>query len=155
GTMSTRFLLKRTAIIRIYGSTLCGGVLALSICIDAAGQTVTGTGTPGHLPVWTGSNTIGDSVVTQDAQNNIGIGTTNPQSPLHVVAPLGVTFQGDQSAIRHLDSGGNAKFLTGLRNDLPSGSGNFSFYSYGGNWLFHNGNVGIGTPNPIAKLQVG
>src|SRR6516162_6878483 len=44
---------------------------------------LTGTGTPGRLPLWGDTTVLGDSVVTQ-SNGNIGIGTTNPQSLLHL-----------------------------------------------------------------------
>src|SRR5258708_6811578 len=43
----------------------------------AMAQTVTGTGTIGKIPKWTGSSVIGDSAIT-DSSGNIGIGTASP-----------------------------------------------------------------------------
>ncbi len=77
--------------------------------------------------------------------NTVGIGTTSPGSPLHVVgSPI---LQGNQNAIQWKDSAGNLKFLTGLRNDVDPDL-DYVFYSYGGNWIFNSGNVGIGTASP-------
>ena len=46
--------------------------------VGAAAQTVTGSGTSGTVPVFTGASTIGDSrtpIVV--SSSNVGIGTTN------------------------------------------------------------------------------
>lgn len=45
---------------------------------------VGGSGTPGALPLWTATKTLGDSAVVQN-NSNIGIGTTKPGSKLTVV----------------------------------------------------------------------
>lgn len=83
----------------------------------------------------------------------LGIGTV-PGKPLHVYnsGSGSIIVQGDQSAIAHMDLAGNTRFLTGLRNDISSG--NFVFYSYGSNWVFPNGNVGIHTTGPGYPLDV-
>jgi len=54
----------------------------------APAQTVTGGGTPGTIPKFTGSTTIGDSPIV-DFNGNIGIGMTTPGFPLHVFAGVG------------------------------------------------------------------
>jgi hypothetical protein len=56
--------------------------LALST-LGATAQTVTGSGTSGTVPVFTGSSTVGSSVITQ-AGGNIGIGTSSPGALLDV-----------------------------------------------------------------------
>ncbi len=61
-------------------------ILLIMIGLTALGaraQTVTGSGTTNKIPKFTGSSTIGDSVITEDG-GNIGIGTTNPDSTLRV-----------------------------------------------------------------------
>jgi len=42
---------------------------------SATAQTVTGSGTSGIIPVFNGSSTVANSVITQSG-NNVGIGTT-------------------------------------------------------------------------------
>ncbi len=46
---------------------------------------VTGSGTATRLPKFTGAMSLGDSIVTESASGFIGIGTTAPDSKLHVV----------------------------------------------------------------------
>ena len=87
---------------------------------------------------------------------NVGIGTATPQAPLHIkgsTANATILVEGNQSAMKHADSTGAHRFLTGLRDDV-SPNLNFVFYSYGGDWTFQGGNVGIGTTTPQAKLDV-
>jgi hypothetical protein len=62
-------------------------VLAVALALTGLGvraQTVTGSGTPNKVTKFTGSSTIGDSVITENA-GNVGIGITNPASTLQVV----------------------------------------------------------------------
>lgn len=46
-------------------------------------QTVTGSGTPNTVPLFTGASTVGDSLITQ-SNGNIGIQLSNPVFPLDV-----------------------------------------------------------------------
>ena len=57
--------------------------MALMVTV-ATGQTVTGSGTPGTVPVFTGSSTIGNSPITISG-SNVGIGTSSPATNLDVV----------------------------------------------------------------------
>lgn len=52
---------------------------------NASAQTVTGSGTAGRIPVWTGTTTQSNSVITQSA-GNIGIGTAAPAGVLGVIS---------------------------------------------------------------------
>jgi hypothetical protein len=89
--------------------------------------------------------------LTIDGSGNVGIGTSSPQSLLHVSGGR-IELQGDQSAIFHVPSSGSGGFLTGVREDISSG--NFVFDSLSGDWIFLNHNVGIGTTSPQAMLDV-
>jgi hypothetical protein len=57
-------------------------VVVLLGAVESPAQ-VTGTGTAGALPVWTGSTTIGNSVVSQ-ITGHVAIGTAAPSAKLHV-----------------------------------------------------------------------
>jgi|HubBroStandDraft_1064217.scaffolds.fasta_scaffold22107_2 hypothetical protein len=48
--------------------------------------TITGTGTTGAVPVWTGSSTLGSSVITESG-TKVGIGTATPATTLDVNGP--------------------------------------------------------------------
>lgn len=56
---------------------------ALSVVPPVAGQTVTGSGTAGDIAKFTGANTIGNSIIIENA-NKIGIGISAPTSKLTV-----------------------------------------------------------------------
>jgi hypothetical protein len=70
-----------------------------SIQPTAAGNAVTGSGTPGRLSRWTGvdgSNTftLGNSIVFEDKFGKVGIGTTTPTSLLTVRGMIETTLGG-------------------------------------------------------------
>jgi hypothetical protein len=51
---------------------------------NSQASTITGSGTADYLPVFTGTTTIGNSKVYQNASGDIGIGTTSPAATLDV-----------------------------------------------------------------------
>jgi len=58
--------------------------LAILSCVSVAQAQVTGSGTKNDIPVWTGTTTLGNSVISQSA-GNVGIGTKKPDAKLDVV----------------------------------------------------------------------
>lgn len=163
-------------------ASLIGLGLAL-LAMSAAAQ-VTGSGTAGTVPVFTGSGTsIGNSSapITVSSTGNVGIGTTSPIGGKLVVSSPGYT---SSQVVSTLGSGGNgaswlatngggatAAFGSGpsagsydftgeLSNAtyVISGSGNgIQLVTNGNNvaeTLLATGNIGIGTTNPGYKLDV-
>ena len=63
-----------------------------SLMLSMAAQ-VSGSGTANYIPIWTGSATLGDSIVFQSG-GEVGIGTTTPNAVLTVNGP----FQKDGNA---------------------------------------------------------
>ena len=57
-------------------------LVANIVCTSLIAQ-VTGTGTKGRVPVWTGSSSIGNSLILQK-NGDVAIGTSSPQAKLHV-----------------------------------------------------------------------
>jgi hypothetical protein len=110
---------------------------------NALTNPVTGTGTTNYLPKFTGTSTIGNSQII-DNGTNVGIGTTSPDSKLHI-----------------LDGAGNS-----LRIGFLSGTSNFNLYdaaihtfrNNGGTTeymrLNASGNLSIGNTNDTYKLDV-
>ena len=114
-----------------------------------------GSGTTNYLSKFTGSTTLGNSLV-YDNGTNVGIGTTSPGAKLSVAQP----------------SSGDATILAGRRTGTPtiksdSTEGGYlildshasavalNHYSSNNVWLATGGgNVGIGTTAPTKKLEV-
>ncbi|RIK66749.1 MAG: hypothetical protein DCC65_08445 [Planctomycetota bacterium] len=64
-----------------------------------------GSGTATRLPKFTAASTIGDSIITETAGGNIGIGTSSPSTRLHVAGDLSV--RGTSPASMHIAPSGN------------------------------------------------
>lgn len=143
------------------------GVLTRSTASGEVVPNVAGTGTAGRLAKWAetgGAGTLTDSAVTEAASGFIGVGTTSPQFPLHIEhATFAQAFVSGGTAadflMFHRNAPANARF-TGLRSQ--DGKGKFSSFNDNRSfrieaiiaWDNATGDVGIGTVNPAAKLDV-
>ena len=132
---------------------------------------VDGTGTANYVPKWTDADTIGNSQIF-DNGTNVGIGTTSPTAKLTIGSNASVlstngialgagqtslefvhaTFQnGFGSKLYSVDSGGGITSLRiATRPDSTSWSDAVTIIA----GTTGNGNVGIGTTSPGAKLEV-
>jgi len=72
---------------------LAAVVLAASLVSANAQTPVSGSGTAGKIPKWTGPNTQGNSVMTEKS-SKIGVGTANPSDTLTVVGTIRSTSGG-------------------------------------------------------------
>ena len=116
----------------------------------AAGN-VFGTGTASYLPKWTATHTLANSLI-YDNGTNLGIGTTSPSSKLSVVGDINVTSGNIYSeTYRSSRSDGDIYIQAKTASD---------FISIGTEVAQNllrvqgDGNVGIGTSTPVAKLGV-
>jgi hypothetical protein len=126
-----------------------------AVMLHASAQTVTGSGTVSTVPVFTGSSTVGNSIITQSG-SHVGIGTASPLTTLDIAGTL-------RSTAQVVPSSG-----VGLELLYFSGAGYLQAYSRSasvytplkveGSTLSLNtasgGNVGVGTSTPGAKLEV-
>lgn len=141
---------------------------------------VTGSGRLGQLTKWVGINpsegfVIGDSIITETPQGQIGIGTTSPTSTLTVAGTIealdGYKFPDGTTQTTAFDPNKVVRSLNGLRGDLALAAGtNITVTPSGGNTLtiaapdvltsvFHNttltGNGTAASPLGIADGGVG
>jgi hypothetical protein len=94
------------------------GCLCLTLSVNAQ---VSGSGSSNYLPRWTGSTTLGNSIVFQ-TNGRVGISTTNPTATLDVKGSSGTSAS--QTALTVLNvlggngvpggSGGNIQFMSGI-----------------------------------------
>jgi len=133
-----------------YGSGSFTGTVAYNLAVDAsgniietAGGVVDGSGTANYVPLWSDPNTLTNSTIYQTG-GDVGIGTTSPQTKLHVSGDitLGTTL---------LFSGTNLyPRLSRSTNDLyfsTNGAGEVMR-------IIDAGRVGIGTSSPSYTLDI-
>ncbi|MBK8144442.1 MAG: tail fiber domain-containing protein [Bacteroidetes bacterium] len=127
----------------------------------AGGGNISGTGTTNYLPVFSGANNIVASTIYQDGAN-IGIGNATPNAPLHFA-----NVAANRKAVLYEVADNDHQFFglginSGLmRYQVGDVVNNHVFYAGAtavtSNELMRiqgNGNVGIGTASPVAKLDV-
>ena len=139
---------------------------------NALTNPVTGTGTTNYLPKFTGTSTIGNSLV-YDNGTNVGIGTASPDAILHIAKSnsggIGGQLVIDNPVADALNNAVEISFLTaagasgtGIRNariqaveqNASTGATNIQFWTYNGAndaermRLDASGNLGLGvTPS--------
>ncbi|MCZ8197415.1 MAG: tail fiber domain-containing protein [Flavobacterium sp.] len=129
------------------------------------------TASDNHIFYAGSSATTSNELMRIQGNGNVGIGSTNPTKKLTIengsIRPAvgnsqdaGVYFPtniggggGDEAFIRYyVESGENTKLMIGVNNDVDD---DISFYQGGAERMnIYNGNVGIGTTTPVAKLDL-
>ena len=70
----------------------CSVLVAGMLCTSLIAQ-VTGTGSKGKIAVWTGTQSIGNSII-QQKNGSVAIGTNAPDAKLHVLVSTGTAVAG-------------------------------------------------------------
>jgi len=139
---------------RLLNVFVAGAIAAGSVAGIAQ---VSGSGSTGAVPKFTGSSTIGNSVITE-SNGSIGIGTTSPQTTLDVNGSIrslgssGFTFSSNADVWMKEGYGLNV----GVGGNTPAFA--TRFYNTSGATLMSvraDGNVGIGTSSPAGLIDVG
>ena len=141
------------------------------LAMNAAAQTVTGSGTSNTVPVFTGTSTLGNSPISVSG-GNVGVGTTSPNATLDInTGTAGASLPGlfihgsDNHAIRMFSSLGAVNYNNivqlgdqGIIYSGGSGNGAFVIAPYAGATsglrMDGSGKMGIGTTSPISTLTV-
>jgi hypothetical protein len=122
----------------------------------------------GNTPFWNGTSWVTNSSNLFNNGGNVGIGTTNPTSNLEVRGATNPNITVGTSAFTDgaIWLGNSNHGIKRTSNDVTiqtsgGGSTGMIIFANGGSAtpeermrIFHNGNVGIGTANPTAKLEV-
>ncbi|CAB5217015.1 hypothetical protein UFOVP198_45 [uncultured Caudovirales phage] len=120
---------------------------------NALTNPVTGTGTTNYLPKFTGSSTIGNSIVFDDG-TNVGIGTTSPSAKLHINGGRTLAITGNENYSLGIgrESNTNAYYLGVHSTSSP----NLLFSNNAGTTnmtLDYSGNLGLGvTPSAWGSI---
>ena len=119
---------------------------------------LTSSGTANYIPVFTDSSgDIGNSIMFQTA-TGIGIGLTNPDAKMTIAAPAGgavlnATNDSDQDMLISLSAPGASDkktyFGPSTNTNLTLGVGLTEMMR-----ITSNGNIGIGLPNPDARMTI-
>ena len=131
------------------------------VTIGGSGGSLTGTGAAGQATFWTGGSVIsGDNTFWWDNTNKrLGLGTTTPGVRLDIHSTGVIAqFNGTTTNNAYLDfqNAGSTQWRIG--NQYAAAVNRFSILNAAGTTevftILQGGNFGIGTTNPVTKLDV-
>ena len=127
-----------------------------SIAITAVQNGDAGTGPiPGNLLLQTADGTNPMTTrMTITSSGNVGIGTTDPEQLLHINSDDTVWTA---MQVQNNDTGGKKYAIASTGSASAVGAGLLTFYEgdgVGHRMVIKDGNVGIGTTDPVGKLQI-
>ena len=127
------------------------GSISASLAAATLTNPITGTGTTNYVSKFTGTNTLGDSLIF-DNGTNVGIGTTSPDAKLHVYGDMIIGGDGSDAILRFWETTNGWN----IRHKASDNSLRFSNVLGGTDHVAfgENGNVGIGETSPGYKLDV-
>jgi hypothetical protein len=141
----------------VHGSSNVGALTATSVSGDGSGLTSLNASN-----VSSGTLTRPISTTTGTFSGNVGIGTASPLQTLHVAGngQNPVIYMADSTNTRYASGMGTHHVGNeGQRLDFYNGDSGANGTSLGSSHIRmsikHNGNVGIGTTNPRASLDIG
>ena len=119
--------------------------------VSPMGSPILGDGTRNYIPIWVKTNYLQSSVIYQDANKNIGVGTTTPAAALDVNGNINtaMTYQIGTSTV--LSVGNPDPFSVFLGVSAGSGSGNGNTF-LGGVAGFNNS---TGSANTFTGVAAG
>ena len=146
------------------GGGKCLSQLTTFVPFFGGGGGISGSGSTNYLPIWTGSASLGNSVIYQSG-SDIGIGTTAPTQKLDVVGTIKMLgFQlptgAHENYVLTSDASGFGTWQPAPTGTLPTGTIGQTLRYDGTNWvansfLYNTGSaIGIGTTSTSAKLTV-
>jgi len=146
------------------GGGKCLSQLTTFVPFFGGGGGISGSGSTNYLPIWTGSTSLGDSIIYQSG-SAVGIDTTSPTQKLDVAGTVKMLgFQlptgAHENYVLTSDASGFGTWQPAPTGTLPTGTIGQTLRHDGTGWvansfLYNTGSaVGIGTTSTSAKLTV-
>ena len=115
---------------------------------------ITGTGATNYIPKWTGTGTQGNSLLSDNGTNTVSV--LSSDSRLQGGDSVGRMLFGNSTLTSYIEFDGNTHATAPNKTSLITTTGTIGMFTNGTEkvTVLNNGNVGIGTTTPTAKLDV-